>query len=347
MKDLMRILGIFTVFVIAIPMLGFFTGRDKTDNAAKSDETVVSETSSAAETAMTAENPEALPPADEKFKVLDFTSGQVITMTMRDYVIGAVLGEMPATYNTEALKAQAVAAHTYAVRRKQQQLEAPDPELMGAYISNDSTKYQAFFTPEQAKSFYGSGYDEYNKKVAAAVDDVINEILVYNGEPIVAAFHAMSSGKTESAEVVWGNAVDYLVPVESEEDRSAPTFKEEKTFTADELSARLTESGYGITLPDDKSEWIKIESVSDSGTVLKVSAGDKTLSGMEMRLLLDLRSACFTVEYDGGSFVFTSEGNGHGVGMSQYGANAMAEKGSSYKEILLYYYKGAEIEEPA
>ena len=133
---------------------------------------------------------------------------------MRDYVIGAVLGEMPATYNTEALKAQAVAAHTYAVRRKQQQLEAPDPELMGAYISNDSTKYQAFFTPEQAKSFYGSGYDEYNKKVAAAVDDVINEILVYNGEPIVAAFHAMSSGKTESAEVVWGNAVDYLVPVE-------------------------------------------------------------------------------------------------------------------------------------
>ena len=120
MKDLMRILGIFTVFVIAIPMLGFFTGRNKTDNAAKSDETVVSETSSAAETAMTAENPETLPPADEKFKVLDFTSGQVITLTMREYVIGAVLGEMPATYNIEALKAQAVAAHTYAVRRKQQ-----------------------------------------------------------------------------------------------------------------------------------------------------------------------------------------------------------------------------------
>lgn len=332
MKDTLKISAIFTIFLILIPMLGFL----KYEPAA-SEPPDEEQTESEQDNAPTLND-------DCTFLVLECETGQVLSMTMLEYVTGAVLGEMPADYEEEALKAQAVAAHTYALRRKMQQLSSPDPELKGAYISDDSTKYQAFFTPEQAQSFYGEKYAEYNARVEKAAASVINEILVSGGEPIVAAFHAVSSGKTESAEVVWGSAVDYLVPVESEGDISAPNYTEEKIFTEAELEARLTQSEYDITLPSDKSKWLKINSVSPSGTVTDVSAGDKHLSGAELRQLLSLRSACFMVEYDKDKgYTITTKGSGHGVGLSQYGANEMAKSGSNYREILLHYYSGAEI----
>lgn len=322
MKDMLKISAMFTIFLILIPMLGFMKYTP-------------------AEPESPAESYAPLTD-DGTFLMLECESGQVLSMTMLEYVTGAVLGEMPADYNEEALKAQAVAAHTYALRRKMQQ--SPAPELKGAYISDDSTKYQAFFTPEQAQSFYGDKYAEYNEKVQKAAESVINEVLVSGGEPIIAAFHAVSSGQTESAEVVWGSAVDYLVPAESPQDTSAPNYIEEKIFTAAELEARLTQSEYNITLPADKSEWLKVNSVSPSGTVTDVSAGDKHISGSQLRTLLNLRSACFTVEYNADKgYIITTKGSGHGVGMSQYGANKMAESGSTYREILLHYYSGAEI----
>lgn len=324
MKDMLKISAIFTVFLILIPMLGFIKYEP-------------------AEPEPPAEY--SAPPSDDgTFLVLECESGQVLSMTMLEYVTGAVLGEMPAEYHEEALKAQAVAAHTYALRRKMQQLSSPDPELKGAYISDDSSKYQAFFTPEQAQGFYGDKYAEYNEKVQKAAESVINQVLVSGGEPIIAAFHAVSAGRTESAEVVWGSAVDYLVPAESPYDTSAPNYSEEKIFTEAELKARLTQSEYNITLPSDKSEWLVVNSTSPSGTVTDVSAGDKHISGAELRTLLNLRSACFTVEYDADKgYIITTKGSGHGVGMSQYGANKMAENGSDYREILLHYYSGAEI----
>lgn len=324
MKETLKISAIFTIFLILIPMLGFLKYERPEPEPT--------------------EEQDAVPTDDGTFLVLECESGQVLSMTMLEYVTGAVLGEMPAEYHEEALKAQAVAAHTYALRRKMQQLASPDPELKGAYISDDSTKYQAFFTPEQAQSFYGEKYTEYNERVKKAAESVINEVLVSGGEPIVAAFHAVSPGKTESAEVVWGSAVDYLVPVESPQDTAAPNYTEEKLFTEAELKARLTQSEYDISLPADKSEWLNVNSTSPSGTVTDVSAGDKRLSGAQLRELLNLRSACFTVKYDADKgYIITTKGSGHGVGMSQYGADKMAESGSSYREILLHYYSGAEI----
>lgn len=339
MKDLFKITGIFALFIIIIPMIGFIAREDKT--AAEPEETAVSVTEGA---------PEKTYPDDtygEEFSVLDCSTGQIMAMTMDEYIKGAVLGEMPASYGIEALKAQAVAVHTYAVRRMEQQREDPDPELMGAYISNDSSKYQAYFSPEQAKAFYGDDYEEYDRKAAEAVSAVRDEILVYNGEPIVAAFHSISGGRTESAENIWGVALDYLVPVDSEADEGSPLFESEAVFTSDELYARLTQSDFGITIPDgaDKAKWIEITETTDSGTVLKAKTGDKELTGMELRALLGLRSPVFTVSCSEKEdcFTFSVKGSGHGVGMSQYGAEQMAESGANYREILSYYYTGAEV----
>lgn len=279
----------------------------------------------------------------EAFKVLDITTGKVEEISVYDYVVGAVCAEMPATFEPEALKAQAVAAHTYAQRQKEKAMTAPDKELNGAYFSNDSSKYQAYFTENQAKQYYGDNYEQYIKKIREAVSDVEDEILVYEDEPIIAAFHSMSSGTTESAENVWGSKVDYLIPVESDYDTEAPKYMEEYEYTADEVKERLENAFDGIKLGDKPEKWFSDVSKSKSNTVLEIKAGNLTVTGQEIRAALSLRSASFDIEYDDG-FKITTRGYGHCVGMSQYGANAMAKDGKTYKEILEHYYPNTNLE---
>lgn len=279
----------------------------------------------------------------EAFKVLDITTGKVEEISVYDYIVGAVCAEMPATFEPEALKAQAVAAHTYAQRQKEKALTSPDKELNGAYFSNDSSKYQAYFTENQAKQYYGDNYDQYIKKIRDAVSDVEDEILVYKDEPIIAAFHSMSSGKTESAENVWGSKVDYLIPVESDYDTEAPKYMEEYEYTADEVKERLENAFDEIKLGDKPDEWFSDVSKSKSNTVLEIKAGNLTVTGQEIRAALSLRSASFDIEYDDG-FKITTRGYGHCVGMSQYGANAMAKDGKTYEEILEHYYPNTNLE---
>ncbi|MBD5146835.1 MAG: stage II sporulation protein D [Ruminococcus sp.] len=364
MKELLKAAALFALLLAAIPMLTFIKPRDGVSPPLTAEAAGLSNGARSAAAKKTtapdaeSDTPEAVPtvntdepskPADtdisDTLKVLDFTSGQVMELSLRDYVIGAVLAEMPASYHEEALKAQAVAARTYAVRQREKQRLSPDPELMGADISNDSTKYQAYFTPEQAKAFYGSGYEVYLEKASAAVDATGSDVLVYEGEPIVAAFHSTSGGKTESAEVVWGSPVDYLVPVDSSEDEKSPSYLEENTFTEAELKARLETALEETDFGGSPENWLDIKERSVSGTVTKMTAGGAELSGADFRRIFSLRSANFTVEYSekSGTFSVTTKGSGHGVGMSQYGANAMANNGSDYKDILLHYYGGAEI----
>ena len=371
MKELLKIAVIFAFLLIAIPALTFLTpendgnGRklQKLSENASAESANVGKSASFPETlAETVKTAQAKPGNQETgsetaeiksgensktediLKVLDFTSGQVMELPMREYVIGAVLAEMPATYRTEALKAQAVAARTYAVRQREKQRISPEPELMGADISNDSSKYQAYFTPEQAKRFYGSGYDSYLKKAEEAVDSTDRMIMVFDGEPIVAAFQSLSGGRTESAEIVWGSPVDYLVPVVSSDDENAPSYLEEKNFSADELRKILEKAIPEGDFSVSESKWISVSETSASGTVTRMTAGGKEISGADFRSILSLRSANFTVEYDSGRFSITTRGYGHGVGMSQYGANAMAESGSDFEEILTHYYTGAVLE---
>lgn len=279
------------------------------------------------------------------YAMLDITSGKVEDISVREYLIGAVCAEMPATFESEALKAQAVAAHTYAERQHLLEQNDPTPALYGADFSNDSSQYQAYFTENQAKQYYGENFDSCYSKISDAVDEVLPYLLEYEGTPIIAAFCSMSSGTTESAETVWGSRVDYLVSVESSADTTAPRYLETKEMAADEFREIVSKALPDAVWDDDPTKWLQLGDTSEAGTVLTVTVGGQELTGQEFRELLELRSAAFTVEYADEKLTFTTRGYGHGVGMSQYGANAMAKDGAGWQEILAHYYPGTEITE--
>lgn len=278
------------------------------------------------------------------YRVLDVTTGTVSEVPLREYLIGVVCAEMPATFELEALKAQAVAAHTYAERISRQNREKPDPALFGADFSNDSSVYQAYYTESQIRSAFGDRFALYYNKVADAVDAVCDKLLYYENEPIIAAFHAMCPGKTENAETIWGAPLAYLVSVDSASDANAPSYLDTATFTAEAVRATLTAAAPSLQLPEEESEWLQVQTTSEAGTVLRVQCGNHVWSGQQIRELFSLRSACFTIACDENGFTFTTKGYGHAVGMSQYGANAMAAAGSSYAEILAHYYPNTTLQ---
>lgn len=275
------------------------------------------------------------------YLVLDVATGEVLSVSVRDYLIGAVAAEMPASFAPEALKAQAVAAHTYAQRLVLLAQGTADASLKGAHFSNDSSRFQAFYTDAQMQEVFGEQYAEVHKKIAAAVDAVSAELLLYDAQPIVAAFHAMSSGKTESAAHVWGEHLPYLVAVDSSTDCDAPLFEQTAAFSAQEVQTMLSQEREDLWLGNAPENWLVIAETSDSGTVLRLNAGNAFFTGQEIRRIFSLRSAAFTVDYADGKFTFTTKGYGHNVGMSQYGANAMANAGSTYRDILAHYYPQA------
>lgn len=341
MKQYLSLMIIFAVMMTILPAVSLLFPKQESNLSPS-----VSETESNPVSRLSAIIPSEDTPADttseDVFLVLDIESGKVLEVPAEKYIIGAVCAEMPASFEPEALKAQAVAAHTYAVRQREKERINPTPSLNGAYFSNDSRYFQAYFTEEQARKFYGESYDENYGKISDAVKDVLDEIIVYNNEPIVAAFHSMSGGMTESAEVIWGNPIDYLVPVESRTDTEAAAFEEEYKFTPAEIKSRVSEA-YGVKFGNNMKNWFSVTERSPSGTVTEMIAGDGTITGMQLREALSIRSANLTIEYDGESFIITTKGYGHGVGMSQYGANAMAQNGYTYADILAYYYPETEI----
>lgn len=242
---------------------------------------------------------------------------------LEEYVAGVVAAEMPAAFPEEALKAQAVAARTYQVRQMQA-------------TGSDAVLYdvgQAYSTAEEQKKKWGENYAFYAAKIRNAVRATAGEIMVYEGEPILAAFHAQSSGKTEDAENVWSSPVPYLKSVDSSEDKNAPDNKTTVTFSAKEISEKL----------GCEAKNISILSRTDAGYVDRVQVGERSFTGRELREALGLRSANFTVEKEGDMFRFTVFGYGHGAGMSQYGASFLAEKGMNYHEILKHYYTGIDF----
>lgn len=340
MKKYLIILSGFTGLLFLLTMLPARLGGQAPSAAVP--ETATSTIHTATETAATAKKSEKVELC-ESYQMLDITSGKVEEIDVREYVIGAVCAEMPATFEPEALKAQAVAAHTYAERQHLIEQSNPTPALCGADFSNDSSQYQACFTENQARQYYGDSFEASYAKICAAVDEVLPYILQYDGEPIIAAFCSMSSGKTENAETVWGSAVDYLVSVESSADTTAPRYLETQSFTKDELQAAAEGVFSDLELGDDPAQWVVLGKYSDAGTLLTATVGGQEISGQELRAMLGLRSAAISMAYEDGSFVFTTRGYGHGVGMSQYGANTMAKDGSDWREILAHYYPNTEV----
>lgn len=276
----------------------------------------------------------------EPFLILNRTTGEIEEVPVEEYVVGALCSEMPATFHTEALKAQAVSAHTWALYCQRQARESGQPYDFSA----DPLNWQGYVTEEQARERFGDYFDQYWGRVKNAAQAVWQEIVVDEaGEPIVAAYHAISSGRTESAENVWGNPLSYLMPVDSAGDIHAPGYEESVSFTVEELQSLLQAAEPAPALSDDPSQWLSVLERSGSGYVTLVRVGDQSISGIELRELLGLRSSDFDFALQDGTFTFTTLGYGHGVGLSQYGADYLARQGSDYRTILEHYYTGASV----
>ena len=269
---------------------------------------------------------------NEKIKVL--LDDKVIEYSINDYIFGVVAGEMPALYEKEAIKAQAVAAYTFTLYKK----STSDNEFD---ISSDPLTAQCFITRERAKERWGEKAQEYEKKIDECIEAVGGQKLTYNKKPIFAAYHAISSGTTNNCADVWGSELPYLQSVDSSGDCLSEKFLSEVSFTAEELSEKLKEIATNKNnLQNSFSDIV----CTQNGYVKEIKYCGQTVQGAKLRELLNLRSANFEIGFENNKYTFTVKGYGHGVGMSQTGADYMAKQGKTYEQILLHYYNGATLE---
>lgn len=253
------------------------------------------------------------------------SNGSVINLNMTDYLIGVVSSEMPASFNLEALKAQSVLARTYALKAKQTGKKLTDTVSTQSYIDMD-----------QMKNKWGNSFNTYYNKIKNAVENTNGEYLSYNGNYIEALYHSTNNGKTESSLDVFGNYYPYLISVSSEYDKNASSYLKAISMPIDTISNKL-----GLSLNNDSV--ISILSYTDGGNIKEININGNNFSGKKIRELLGLRSADFDISISDNNANITTRGYGHGVGMSQYGANGMANAGYGYKDILSHYYPGTTL----
>lgn len=272
------------------------------------------------------------------FRILDTSSGKVVTVSDRDFCYGALAYEMPPSYEKEALKAQCVACYTHFSYWRQQQREHPDEALQGADFKADLSCNQYYFSDEVLREKWGNLYEQSSQRLRQAVEECLGEVLRdREGALADVGYYALSAGVTENAKDIFGFESAYLQSVASPFDRSAPSYCTVVRVACDDMVKALD--------GQDKASVHQISQIqrTQAGSVLSLTIGEQTYTGTELRERLGLRSAHFTIEDKGDYFVFTVLGYGHGVGMSQYGANEMARQGADYREILAHYYQGAVI----
>lgn len=258
-----------------------------------------------------------------KLALKDTLTGEIKNIELEDYIVGVVAGEMPASFNEEALKAQAIASRTYAMYKMK--------NSNGTYdLVTDKTN-QVYITEDKMKSLWQENFDYYFEKIKKAVYDTKDLIMTYNGDIILSLYFARSNGKTEDAIAVFGSNEEYLKSVESPEEN----LTSEVTISKDKFCNKLNISCDAINI----SNVLK----SSSGRINSLNINGKTFKGTEIRTLFDLKSTDFDISI-GSEIKFVTKGYGHGVGMSQYGANKLAQNGKNYEEILKHYYQNINIE---
>ena len=272
-------------------------------------------------------------------RVLD--GDTVLEMDLGEYLLGVVRAEMPASFQPEALKAQAAAARTYTLYKLQTGGNHGD----SADLCTDSTCCQAYISEERARANWGENAAGYEKKIEEAVTATDGQAILYGGVPILAVFHSSSAGLTRTSGEVWLNDLPYLQAVSSPEAaESIPNYYSRVEFSREELRQKLLAAFPEADLSGGMAGWLADARTDSAGSVSTVSVGGVTAKGSTLRAALGLRSACFSWEVQEGEAVFFVTGYGHGVGMSQYGANAMAAEGADYQEILTHYYTGVTVE---
>ena len=261
-------------------------------------------------------------------KVKKIDTGNIEEVPLEKYVLGVVAGEMPASFNIEALKAQAVASRTYALKKAESNKE---------YDVEDSTTNQVYIDDNKMKEKWKDNYDELLKKIKNAVDETKGEVLLYNNELIDAMFFSTSNGYTENSDDVFSSSLPYLVSVESNWDKTeSPVFASTKEVTKKEFL-------FNLGLSDSNTIDVNNIERTKTGRVKNITINKKVFKGTKIRSIFGLKSTSFTINIKNDVVTFNVNGYGHGVGMSQYGANGMAKEGYNYKEILKYYYQNSDI----
>ncbi|MFA7411454.1 MAG: stage II sporulation protein D [Tissierellaceae bacterium] len=283
----------------------------------------------------------------DKLKIYNNYSKEVEEIPIDDYIKGVVAAEMPAEFHMEALKAQAVAARTYAIFRS---LKYPQghPDHLGAALCN-GVHCQAYLSLEELEDIHGSSWVEnYWAKIEEAVDTTRNLGIFYDGEIIEPLYHSTSGGWTEDAREVFALSLPYLKSVPSPNEEEAPRFKSILTMAIDDFIAKIKSAYPKVNISRENiHEKIKLIDKTMTGRVKKVSIDGIVVEGRDLRDLFDLDSTSFIITLDTSLNIIEIEtrGYGHGVGMSQWGANGMAKNGSDYEEILRHYYTGVEVKE--
>ena len=278
-------------------------------------------------------------PTAGKFLIRDTATGKILSVADDEFVRGTVACELSPDAPAEALKAQAVAAYTYYSRiRETQRKQKAASDFDAAPAS-----WNVYAPDDARKQRWGSSYAKYEKAVGDAAGAVAGQVLTYGGALIDATYFATSAGNTEDAADVWGSKCAYLVSVASPWDAFAGGYQSTASFTEDDFRARVLKAAANAVFTGDASGWVGAADRSPAGTVKTIVLGGRTLTGGQVRSAFGLRSANFTIAHDGGKFTFTVKGYGHGVGMSQTGAEGMAKQGASYRDILAWYYPGTKL----
>ncbi len=266
---------------------------------------------------------------------------EVRDMDMSQYLKEVVSAEMPAEFEKEALKAQAIAARTYLVNRKMWNNEDAKKVHKGADICTDSTHCKAWISEADKKQMWAEDKrEEYWDKISSAVDETSGIIITYDNKPISALFHSTSSGFTENAEDVWSSHVPYLVSVESKGEENSPRYQSQSILSEQEFKSVIEKNVKEVNWEKGLVGEIKR---SDAGGIISIQLGGVVIRGLKFREMFNLRSTNVEIVNENGNIIMNVKGNGHGVGMSQYGANYMAGQGAGYEEILKAYYTGVEI----
>ncbi|HJV45984.1 MAG TPA: stage II sporulation protein D [Bacillota bacterium] len=267
-------------------------------------------------------------------------SKKVETVPIEEYIMGVIAAEMPAEFELEALKAQAMAARTYIVRRIVEKDFSEVPEK--AYVT-DTIRHQVYLDDGQRHTAWGKDYEWKIEKVKQAVFQTQGQVLTYEAKPIDATFFSVSNGFTENSEDYWGQKIPYLRSVEVPWDKNSPKYEVKKEIPLVELEKKLGQKITATTF--SAGSWSKVVEETSSKHVAKIKIGEKVYTGREIREKLGLASTAFEWQLQGDQVIVTTFGSGHGVGMSQWGANGLAQQGKKAEEIVKYFYKGISLED--
>lgn len=262
-------------------------------------------------------------------RVKDEQTNIIKEIPFEEYIKGVVAGEMPATFELEALKAQAVASRSYAMY---QMTATKDKD----YDVLNTTDNQVYLTDEQLKNNWKEDYPKKINKIKTAIAETSGEYLTYNGEIVNAMFFSTSVGSTENSEEVFVSALPYLRSVDSTWDKESPVYIDTYTFTLEDFYKKLN-------LPFNQTLKIEVTEKTSTGRTKTLKINDQEMKGRDVATKLSLRSNYFDIVQNQNNITITTKGFGHGVGMSQYGANGMAKEGYKYDQILKHYYKNTEI----